>query len=202
MPLLDKLEVARRQLGTALWLFLEDLDPVSVHTLAGAGGELSEQLARRAGGTPFVQHALLTDPGMTPAQYYALLRRHYNSFKHFTRKDGSSRDDHALLAEFSDDHNYASLFISWTDFMAASPSTPIEAQIFQVWFFCMYPEKLPTNYDPAHILSVFPDLLELDRGGQKNALKLQIARSRTDGALMMDLRTDNRPLLLGGIQGN
>jgi hypothetical protein len=33
MPL-DKLEVVRRQLGTALALFLNDHDPVSVHVLA------------------------------------------------------------------------------------------------------------------------------------------------------------------------
>jgi hypothetical protein len=39
---LDKAQIARRQLGTALALFIEDLDPVSVHTLACAGGEIAE----------------------------------------------------------------------------------------------------------------------------------------------------------------
>lgn len=50
---LDKNEVARRQLGTALALFIEDFDPVSVHTLACAGGEVAEHLARKAGAEPF-----------------------------------------------------------------------------------------------------------------------------------------------------
>jgi hypothetical protein len=34
---LDKTQVARRHLGTALALFLDDRDPVPVHTLACAG---------------------------------------------------------------------------------------------------------------------------------------------------------------------
>jgi hypothetical protein len=38
MPL-HKTQIARRQLGTALALFLEDCDPVSVHTLASAGDD-------------------------------------------------------------------------------------------------------------------------------------------------------------------
>ena len=46
---LDKTQVARRHLGTALVLFLDDLDPVSVHSLACAGCEVAEHLTRKAG---------------------------------------------------------------------------------------------------------------------------------------------------------
>ena len=38
---MDMAELARRQLGTALYLFLNDLDSISVHSLACGGGELS-----------------------------------------------------------------------------------------------------------------------------------------------------------------
>ncbi len=71
---LTKLDIARRHLGTALWLFLEDLDPVSVHTLAGAGSELAEHLARDVGRSPFVDHVLRTNVDMTAPGYYALAR--------------------------------------------------------------------------------------------------------------------------------
>ena len=57
---LDKIQIARRQLGTALALFIDDRDPVSVHTLACAGGEVAEHLTRKAGAEPFVSHALAT----------------------------------------------------------------------------------------------------------------------------------------------
>jgi hypothetical protein len=61
---LDKTEIARRQLGTALAMFLEDSDPVSVHTLACAGCEIAEYLTRKAGEEPFSTHALLTFPDL------------------------------------------------------------------------------------------------------------------------------------------
>jgi hypothetical protein len=41
---LDKIHVARRQLGVALALFLEDLDPIVVHVLACTAGEVAEYL--------------------------------------------------------------------------------------------------------------------------------------------------------------
>jgi hypothetical protein len=39
----EKTQIARRQLGTALALFLENYDPVSVHTLTCAGCEIGPQ---------------------------------------------------------------------------------------------------------------------------------------------------------------
>ena len=39
---LNRHEVARRQLGTALHLFLDDQDPGAVHWLASAGIEIAE----------------------------------------------------------------------------------------------------------------------------------------------------------------
>jgi hypothetical protein len=57
---LDKNHLARRQLGVALALFLEDLDPIAVHVLACTAGELAECLALRASGQPFSARALAT----------------------------------------------------------------------------------------------------------------------------------------------
>jgi hypothetical protein len=39
---MDKAEVARRQLGTALDLFLQRQDHVAIHSLAMAGSEVAE----------------------------------------------------------------------------------------------------------------------------------------------------------------
>ena len=194
---LTKLDVARRQLGTALWLYLEDLDPVSVHTLTGAASELAERLARDVGGSPFIDHALDTNRGMTPQQYYAIARQYYNAFKHLTHKGGAKREDEALLADFDAYHNDALLFVAWTDFMSASLSAPIEAQVFQVWFYAAQPDKLADKDDTTRFLSAFPDLASLDRQERKRALKAQIAVIRTNQEVMLDPRTDRRPLLLG-----
>lgn len=194
---LTKLEVARRQLGTALWLFLEDLDPVSIHTLSGAAGELAEQLARDVGGSPFLDHVLRTNPAMTSQRYYGLARQYYNAFKHLMKKDGSNRDDDFLLTSFDDKQNDAVLFIAWSDLIAASGKSPIEVQVFQVWFYASYPDKLARREDADHFLSAFPGLAGLSRSQSKAAMRAQIALARNDLKVMRDPRTDSRPLVLG-----
>ena len=50
---MNKADVARCQLGTALHLFLQDVDPVSVHCLACGGGEIAGWLAQTASGENF-----------------------------------------------------------------------------------------------------------------------------------------------------
>ena len=55
---MDKLEVARQQLLTALDLFLLDYSSVSVHSLAGNAREILDRLCERSGKPRFVEHAL------------------------------------------------------------------------------------------------------------------------------------------------
>ena len=81
---LDKTQVARRHLGTALALFLDDLDPVSVHTLACAGCEVAEHLTRKAGAKPFSTHALATFPSLDIQKIRRLQNQYWNAFKHAT----------------------------------------------------------------------------------------------------------------------
>ena len=194
---LSKIEVARRHLGTALWLFIEDLDPVSVHTLAASGGELAEHLAREVGNSPFIDHVLQTDTAMTPGAYYRLARQHYNAFKHATRLNGTTRDDEALLADFDDRQNHALLFIGWSDLLSATGRCPIEAQVFQAWFYASYPEKLAAKADAKRFSSAFPGLLSLNPQERKGFLRAQIALARTNPAVMQDSRTDASPLVWG-----
>ena|SRR5215831_12237491 len=78
---LDKTEIARRQLGTALALFLQDCDPVSVHALACAGCEIAEHLTRKAGEEPFSTHALLTFPDLDIGKIRRLKNQYWNAFK-------------------------------------------------------------------------------------------------------------------------
>ena len=95
---LDKTEIARRQLGTALALFLQDCDPVSVHALACAGCEIAEHLTRKAGEEPFSTHALLTFPDLDIGKIRRLKNQYWNAFKHAQMRDGIEREDSELLA--------------------------------------------------------------------------------------------------------
>jgi hypothetical protein len=58
------MEIARRHLGTALALFLDDLDPVAVQTLACSGSEIAEHLSKVAGEEPFSKHMMEEFPDL------------------------------------------------------------------------------------------------------------------------------------------
>jgi hypothetical protein len=193
---MDKVEVVRRQLGTALHLFLIDADPVSVHTLASAACEIAEHLTRLAGRQPFSSHALPTFVDMKIEELRNLQRKYYNAFKHMTDRSGAARDDSQVLEEFQDEHNDAVLFIGWYDYLAACEHEPLEAQVFQAWFFAMHPEKLVPDVDPAPYMWVFPKLKDANRNEQKAQLREVIERYRGDPELMNDPRTDRRPLMM------
>lgn len=57
MQRLHRADIARRQLETAVELFLQGLDRSSVITLAGAASNVLDSLVRRAGKEPFVDYA-------------------------------------------------------------------------------------------------------------------------------------------------
>lgn len=142
-----------------------------------------------------MDHVLQTNVDMSPKDYYRLARQHYNAFKHKTGRDGAERDDVALREGFDDQHNDAVLFIGWSDLLAATGSSPKEAQVFQAWFYASYPEKLASTEHAARFLSAFLGLLELSRRDQKRFLKAQIEQTRTNEIVMNDTRTDPRPLV-------
>src|SRR5262249_3815550 len=71
-----KIEAARRQLGTALALYLKDSDPVSVLCLAGGGCEVIEHFAKKAGGKPFASHMLETHPHLDSAKLHQIQRQY------------------------------------------------------------------------------------------------------------------------------
>ena len=193
---LDKTEIARRQLGTALAMFLEDSDPVSVHTLACAGCEIAEHLTRKAGEEPFSTHALLTFPDLDHGEIRRLQNQYWNAFKHAQTRDGIEREDSELLERFGDEVNDHTLFVGWHDYMLAVGALPIEAQIFQAWYFALYPEKSNPEVDTRIYRQLFPMLPSKFRADQKRALRQVISSFREDAEVMTHPKTDPRPLML------
>ena len=192
-----KIEIARRQLGTALALYLEDRDPVSVHCLAGGGCELIEYYATKAGGQPFTSHILSTVPNLNIGKLKKIQRQYWNAFKHATHIGGDKeREDDELLLAFSDAQNDHALFIGWYDYAVAANALPIEAQAHQVWYIALYPEKL----DPKHPIDLyqrtFPNLGVKPRAEQKRMLNEAIKAAKSDASIITDPRTDARPLVI------
>jgi hypothetical protein len=193
-----KIESARRQLGTALALFLDDRDPVSVHCLAGGGCELIEYYAKKAGAEPFTTHILKTHPDMNIKELRRVQRQYWTPFKHAIHQHSKEeRDDDKLLSRFTDVQNDSALFIGWYDYAQATNTMPVEAQVQQVWYTALNLEKLDAKYPREPYEKSFPDLLAKPRAEQKRMLNEAIERMREDPQVMSDPRTDTRPLMVG-----
>jgi hypothetical protein len=196
---LTKAEAARRQLGTALSLYLEARDPVSVHCLVCGGCELAEHLAIKSGGPPFRKLPLEAYPTMTVGSFIELRNKFWNAFKHSSKKNGVERDDSELLSTFSDIENVVRLFIGWTDYATAVGNLPIEAQIFQVWFLALDRSKLAPDVDQGFLLGLdreFPGLSVLPHDRQRQRLRRSIEKWRKVRRFMEDPQTDRRTLVL------
>lgn len=191
-----KIASARRQLGTALALYLQDLDPVSVHCLAGGGCELIEYYAKKAGAQPFTAHALKTFPELKIQGIRKLQREFWNAFKHATHQHtGEERSDDDLLMQFSDEQNDHALFIGWYDYVGATNVMPIEAQVHQAWYLAMHPDKLASQFPPDLFEPIFPNLSKRPRSEQKRMLNEVIARTRLINAVMSDPATEALALI-------
>ena len=192
---LDKTHVARRLFGAALALFLEDLDPIVVHVLACSAGEVAEYLAVKASGQPFTARALATFRNNSWRDIRRARNQFWSSFRYATTHDDDQDGYSKLVSGFSDLQNDHALLVGWYDLMLASKKLPIEAQMFQSWYFALYPERLGSEADVSRYETLFPRLRNLARSDQKNALRDEIERSRQDPAIMNDPATEQGYLL-------
>lgn len=82
---LTKLDVARRQLKTAIVLFFNNGDPVSIHTLACAGHEILYDLRKSQGIANMLQDTSGYIKEGMESEYFRTLNRAKNFFKHADR---------------------------------------------------------------------------------------------------------------------
>ena len=80
---LSKLDAARRQLETAVNLWFEERDAVSIHTLAAAAHRVVHDVATHRGGGAFLlDHVRLAEWGYDPKAFKKALRHAETFFKH------------------------------------------------------------------------------------------------------------------------
>ena len=195
---LDKTHVARRLLGAALALFLEDLDPIVVHVLACTAGEVAEYLAVKASGQPFTARALATFRNNSWRDIRRARNQFWSSFRYATTHDDDQDGHSRLVSGFSDLQNDHALVVGWYDLMLASKKLPIEALMFQSWYFDLYPERLGSVADASRYETLFPGLRDLARPDQKKALRDAIELARQDPAIMNDPATEQGYLIQRG----
>lgn len=78
---IDKLEAACRQLNTAISLWFNDGDAVSIHTLACSAHQIVHDINRLKGGRDLLYDSLIFKDEFR-RQAISYLKKHYNFFKH------------------------------------------------------------------------------------------------------------------------
>jgi len=99
-----------------------------------------------------------------------------------------------ILTSFDDRQNDAVLFGGWYDYMMVRKRLPIEVQVFQVWWYAIYEDKLNPWTDLDEIRQMFPKVRNEPRKEQKRRLRRVVEKYRNDKKLLADPRTEARLL--------
>jgi len=96
---ISKLDVACRQLDTAIELWFQESDPVSIHTLAASAHQIVHDIIRHRGGRDPLFNSPYIKPGFEPIakKHY---HQHYNFFKHADRAPEASIDFDSSLSQY------------------------------------------------------------------------------------------------------
>src|ERR1700748_3755378 len=188
MPLTPFL-VARSQLLTAIDLFFEDRDPVSVHALAGNARELLESLCRLRGIEPMTELLLRDHPGRPKKDIYAALNLYRNCFKHVGDTETARKDDQLTLNQFDDTKNEYLLYVCIEDYLRLRNKSPVAMQIVHAWFCALQPELLQREV-AEQFLSRFLGILEMSRDQQKRSGLGVLRKFENDATLLSHPETE------------
>ncbi len=97
--IISKIDVACRQLDTAIELWFQESDPVSIHTLAASAHQIIHDIIHHRGGNDPLFDSPYIKPGFKDIakKHY---HKHYNFFKHGNRDPQTSIDFDSSLPQY------------------------------------------------------------------------------------------------------
>ncbi len=131
---ISPLVVARSQLLTAIDLFFNDRDPISVHALAGNAREILESLCRLAAVEPITELFLRDHPHKPRKDFYAALNLYRNCLTHVGKTWEERKDGQGILNQFDDSKNEYLLYVCVEDYLRLRGSSPVPMQVLHAWF--------------------------------------------------------------------
>lgn len=142
---LTKIEAARRQLVTAIRLFLSEEDAVSIHTLSSAAHGILADLLHKKGGRSFLNDGITVFVHTEDvAKYQRQIREPQNFLKH------ANRDPDGIL-EFSPGPLDVWLFDCLKMYRELTGTMFQEGNLFSIWFVLLHPEFLLSGKYPPEI---------------------------------------------------
>jgi hypothetical protein len=174
------LEVATRQVVTAIKLFFANGDPIAVHTLACAAREIYEKHCKAADITRTFDYVKESNAHLSEKQLWNILNGPRNFFKH-------PADHLNASIEFSDEYNDFMILSAVHDHgMLKGQDQPIEMQTYGTWFLTVKEHMAPPNGSPSEIEQAERITATLDRlfPGIRQASR---AEQKAFGARMLEL---------------
>ncbi|CAE6886718.1 hypothetical protein R75471_02125 [Paraburkholderia domus] len=184
-----KIDAARRQLITAIRLFFDHGDPVSVYSLASNAWEVIDVLCTSAGVDSFSKQTRENLPAGQTLKHY-INQPCRNFFKHADQDPNPDSSVELLEANVS-----AIVFLAVEDYIRFRQGGPVEAQVFQVWFIAVSPEKVSeddpvaqSKLDSARL--AFPGIVTLAASDQIEMGRRVLEDARRDAGLAVDPKTE------------
>jgi hypothetical protein len=134
----SKLEAARTQLETAITLFFQEGDAVSVHTLVAAAHTIVQDVNKSRGGSPMLMKDLMISivPQSKRKEVHEKLNRAENFFKHADRDPNGTLTFRPSVTPFL-------IFDAALKYHEMTNETPAGVNIFMWWMRGTMPELFP-----------------------------------------------------------
>lgn len=184
---LRKIDAARRQLATAIELFFAGRDAVSVYSLAANSWEIIDTLCTRDKIESFSVQARENVPEGKDLKFHYINSPYRNFFKH------ADRDSKQVLAPLPDSLVEGVLFLAVEDYIRLNRRSPVQFQVFQLWYLAKHPNKLDAavaNEVLDGVAGAFPELPSLSRDSQLALGVQMLAEAAGDHDLANDPRTE------------
>ena len=149
----SKLDSAKRQLEIAIRLFLNNEDPISIHTLSAASHTVLRDLCKKQGKESILKDVMvkITRPEKTK-EFRESLSKAENFFKHADK-------DPAKLIKFHPDETEWFLWDVCKMYVGLTNDNPPIIKVFNVWFHSKHPNILK---DPEFVKLLKQKIVELN----------------------------------------
>ncbi len=97
--IIDKLEAACRQINTAIALWFNDDDAISIHTLASSAYQIVHDINRHQGGRDLLYDSILIKDEFRGEAITNYLKKHYNFFKHANKDPSGTIEFDPIITE-------------------------------------------------------------------------------------------------------
>lgn len=185
---LTKTDVSRRQLVTAIRLLFDEEDSVSVFSLAANAWEVIDVLCNKAGVVSLSNQTREHIQGGKDLKYDFINSPYRNFFKH------ADRDPEAISPPLKDSDVDSLVFLAVEDYLRLQKKSPVEFQVFQLWFMSIYTDKVSAESLSeiiGAIQSTFPNIGSLERTDRLAMGKKVLVDARADQELLNDPLTEH-----------